>query len=352
MKFLSSIILILIINVNLHAQDFKFGNITSEDHSVDKNKIDSSANAVVIQEFGKSAMQISESNGRIQLFFEYHTKIKIFNKDGFRQANIVIPTYIGEGREEFLTEIKASTYNYNSGAIEETIMDKKAIFTEKRSKYIQLTKFTLPNLKEGSVIEYSYKLETPNLFNFKSWDFQSDIPKISSEYQVNIPAIYNYNVVLRGPYKLTDQKVELSNECMRIQGASIDCSRISYIMKKIPAFIEEDFMTAASNFKSAVYFELSDMQRPDGAKQSFTKTWKDVDYDLTSSKSFGSQLKRKDAFKEILPGVLKNANTDLDKAKSIYNYFKKQIKWNNYYGLYTEENIKTVLDSRSGNVAD
>ncbi|RZJ99789.1 MAG: DUF3857 domain-containing protein [Flavobacterium sp.] len=317
--------------LNLKAQNFRFGDITDNDYAINRNSIDSNANAIVIQEFGKSTMQLNESDNRLHLIFEYHVKLKIFNKDGYRQGNIIIPLYRGENQEEFITEIKASTYNYNGSSFEETIMDKKAVFSEKRSKYVELTKFTLPNLKDGSIIEYSYRLQSPNIFNYKSWSFQADIPKMSSLYEVNIPAIYNYNVLLRGPFKLADQKVELSKECLRLQGTTIDCSKISYLMKRIPAFIEEDYMTASSNFKSAIYFELSDMQRVDGSRQSFTKSWKDVDYELTSAANFGSQMKRKDLFKELIPNVVKNATTELDKAKAIYAYVKKQLKWNNYY---------------------
>lgn len=353
MKFSFYLILLTLLYSEVFAQDFNFGHITQEDHLINRNTIDSNANAVVIQEFGRSIMQLNDSDNRMNLIFEYHVKLKIFNKDGYSHGNILIPLYKGQDQEEYISEIRASTYNYNNGVFEETVMDKKAIFTEKRSKNIELTKFTLPNLKDGSIIEYSYKFETPNIFNYKSWDFQSDIPKISSEYQVNIPAIYNYNVVLRGPYKLTDQKVELSKDCLRLSGVNIDCSKITYIMKKIPAFVEEEFMTAASNFKSAVYFELSDIQRLNGSKQSFTKTWKDIDNELATSKDFGSQMKRKDVFKDLLPGIIKNASTDLDKAKAIYDYIKKQIKWDNYYGISTQDgiNIKSTLENRSGNVA-
>jgi hypothetical protein len=101
---------------------------------------------------------------------------------------------------------------------------------------------------------------------------------------------------LRGFQKLTDQKVELSKECLRLSGAAIDCSKITYLMKNIPAFIEEDNMTAPSNFKSAIYFELSDVQNLNGGKTSYTKTWKDIDYELSSYKTLGDQMKRKDVF--------------------------------------------------------
>ncbi|WP_231491796.1 DUF3857 domain-containing protein [Pedobacter sp. Leaf170] len=334
------------------AQNFDFGRITHDDNDFDRNKLDSNANAVVLREFGTSSMQVSDRTNSINIYFEYHVKIKIYNKEGYDQANVIIPIYKDDSREEIITDIKASTFNYENGRFVETIMDKKAIFNEVRSKYATLTKFTLPNIKDGSIIEYSYRLESPNIFNFKTWNFQTDIPKVYSEYLVNIPAIYNYNVSLRGFQKLSSTKSEVARECLRLNGTPIDCSKIWYVMKDIPAFVEEDYMTAASNFKSAINFELSDQVTTTGSRISYTKTWKDVDYELVNERNFGSQMKRKDIYKDLLPSTLKNASDDLSKAKAIYNFVKNQIKWNNYYGKYSEDNIKKALDMRSGNVAD
>lgn len=344
--------ILLLSSLSSYAQNFTFGAITYDDYEFDRKRLDSNANAIVLKEFGTASIRLDDNTGRLELIFEHHVKIKIYNKEGFKQANIIVPMYKDDNREETISDLKASTFNYIDGKFVETAMDRKAVFTENRSKYTRLTKFTLPNLREGSVIEYSYQLRSPNLFTFKSWEFQTDIPKVISEYLVFIPGIYTYNVSLRGYQKLADQKVELSKECLRLSGVAIDCSKISYVMKNIPAFIEEDNMTAPSNFKSAIYFELAEAQNINGGKISYTKTWKDVDYELVSDRNMGSQMKKKDVFKDLIPGLVKDAPDELAKAKAIYNYLKKQIKWNNYYGKYTEDNIKNAVDSRSGNVAD
>jgi len=347
-----SLLFLLILSLTTQAQNFNYGAITHDDYQFDRKTLDSNANAIVLKEFGTASIQIDDNTHSLVLIFEHHVKIKIYNKEGFKEANIVIPTYKDSNREETISDLKASTFNYVDNNFVESVMDKKAVFTENRSKYTRLTKFTLPNLKEGSVIEYSYILRSPNLFNYKTWEFQGDIPKVSSEYVAYIPGIYNYNVSLRGFQKLTDQKSELSKECLRLSGVAIDCSKMTYLMKNIPAFIEEDNMTAPSNFKSAIYFELSDIQNINGGKTSYTKTWKDVDYELSNYKTLGDQMKRKDVFKELIPTITKGSTDDLEKAKAIYNYIKKQIKWNNYYGVYSEDNIKKAIDNRSGNVAD
>ncbi|RZK18649.1 MAG: transglutaminase domain-containing protein [Pedobacter sp.] len=63
-------------------------------------------------------------------------------------------------------------------------------------------------------------------------------------------------------------------------------------------------------------------------------------------------MKRKDVYKDLIPLITKDATDDLSKAKAIYNYIKKQVKWDNYYGIYSADNIKKSLDNRSGNTAD
>ncbi|RZK21117.1 MAG: DUF3857 domain-containing protein, partial [Pedobacter sp.] len=319
MKKIFFVLFLSLTSLTTFSQNFDYAAITYDNYEFDRKKLDSNANAIVLKEFGTARIDLDDATGRLELIFDYHVKIKIYNKEGFESANVIVPLYKDDSKEETINDLKASTFNYIDGRFVETAMDKKAIFYENRSKYTKLLKFTLPNLKEGSIIEYSYRLKSPNLFNFKTWQFQSNIPKVISEYLVYIPGIYNYNVSLRGYQKLSDQKVELARECLRISGASIDCSKITYLMKDVPAFVEEDNMTAPSNFKSAVYFELSDVTNPSGAKTSYTKTWKDVDYELTSDKSFGSQMKRKDVYKDLIPLITKDATDDLSKAKAIYN---------------------------------
>lgn len=334
------------------AQDFDYGKYTASDFSTTKSKIDSTANAEVIREFGRGQIQYDAEDGNMFLDYTYHVKIKIFNKEGFTKGTVEIPLNIYTNEADRLTDIKATSYFDDNGVIVKTELDPKQIFTENKNRYLKLVKFTMPNLKPGSVIEYSYRIKKESIFNFSTWDFQDDIPKQYSEFVAYIPAIYNFNVSLKGPYKLSDQKGVVERECLRIAGSVMDCSKMTYIMSNIPAFLEESYMTSASNFKSAINFELSDVQHLRGGKSNITKTWKDVDYELTSERSFGGQMKQKDLFVKQIPVILQNTTDSLSKAQAIFAYIKKEIKWNNYLGKYSENEVKKALATHSGNVAD
>ncbi|WP_324755879.1 transglutaminase domain-containing protein [Sphingobacterium thalpophilum] len=316
--------------------------------------LDSNANAVVLKEFGQSAVFVDDYDHRVKLMHEYHVLIRINNKEGFRKANFEIPSYKrGSYIRDHLDELKAGTYNLEEGKVFVTALDSKKVYKENHSTYLELNKFTLPNIKEGSIIEVSYRTLEQDLFNFKTWNFQDDIPKLQSQYIAIIPASFSYNVVLRGPYKLADQKGEALREHIFLDGVRMDCSKITYSMNNIPAFVEEDYMTSPKNFRSAIYYELESIFYPStGSKKTFSKTWKDVDLELMNDKSFGGQLKKTNVFETSLSMIISSSDAKLEKAKKIYNYIKKQIKWNNYLGKYAENGIEKAIEKRTGNIGD
>ena len=345
---------IVLFHICLPAQDFTFGSLTPADVKLKRNDLDSFSNAAVLNEYGKAFMVYNDTKGYTELIVEYHVRIKIFNRDGYGHADIVLPTHRDESGErmDVLSEIKAITLNIVDGKVVSLPLDKSQLFREEVSKYLTHTKFTFPGLQDGSIIEYSYRLTSPHIFNFRTWYLQDDIPKVNSLFEALIPGMYNYNVVLRGPFPLDIQDAKLKRGCFRIAGKDIDCSQMTYGMKNIPAFVEEDYMTASSNFKSAIYFELSDIYRLNGSNIKITKEWRDVDRELVTHPDFGGQMKRDNVFKSILPTILAGAPDELAKAKAMYRYIQQHIKWNRYLGKYSENNIKQALEHRSGNIGD
>jgi transglutaminase-like putative cysteine protease len=351
MRIAFAFFFILLFSLPALSQDFEYGKFDNAEMDMTRYDKDTSAHAVVLREFGKSWIS---SLDRIPLIHEYHVKIKIFDSKKFNEGDVAIRLYLGDNDVfETVRDIKGITYyKDDNGNVQKAELDSKKIYHEKVDKHHELVKFALPNLRNGCVIEYSYITESPYHFNFHSWVFQSDIPKIYSEYEAHIPAIYEYNTVLRGYQKLTKNTAELERECFSYYGTKADCSKIIYAMSDVPAFVEEDYMTSRWNYISAIYYELSAMTNQNGIKEKKTQEWKDVDYSLKHNDSFGSQIKRKDVLKDRIPAAIWAITDTLDKAKAIYAYLQTQFKWNNQRGIFSEDGIKKALDNHSANVAD
>jgi hypothetical protein len=349
-KFLLFFIIVSL-PLTLSAQDFDFGKFDSQELQMTKYDKDTSAHAVVLHEFGKTWISSADN---VPLIHEYHVKIKIFDSKAFDYGDVVISLYHGDNDTyETVRDIKACTfYTDDNGGAQKAELDPKKIFSEKYSKHMEHVKFALPNLHKGCVIEYAYVTESPYPHNFHNWVFQWGIPKIYSEYETHVPAIYDYNIVMRGGLKLTTNTAELEKECFTYYGIKADCTKSRYTMRDIPAFVEEADMTAPANFVSAIYYEMSAMTNGAGVKQKYSKEWKDVDYELKHNEDFGSQIKRKDILKDRIPPAIFSSSDTLAKAQAIYAYLQKTIKWNHDYGIFCYDGIKKALDGHTGSAAD
>jgi len=336
------------------AQDFPYSKVTLEELQMRSYDKDPNAHAVVLAEFGKA--RISESNdNRIKIFFDYHVKIKILDNKGFDKGTVSIPVYIGDdGAEESIDNIEAVTYyTDDNGSAQKIELENTKIYPEKESKHLSRYKFALPGLRPGCVIEYKYSFSTPFYDDFPSWHFQDDIPKVYSEFEAHIPGFWVYNASLRGYLKLTKNTATLENKCFTAGAANADCSLLVFGMSNIPAFVEEDYMTAEKNYLSAIYFELSDYTSPyTNVKTKWTKEWPDLDRQLKNNFDFGAQIKKKGIFKERIVPVIAGQTTDLGKAKAVYSYIQKSFKWNEHYGFGTDDGLANALAAHTGSAGD
>ncbi|GEO02646.1 hypothetical protein AAE02nite_03100 [Adhaeribacter aerolatus] len=350
-RLLLPFFLLFFMKANAQDSGFAFGQISLPDLQMKVYNPDSSASALVLQEFGESRI---DNDNDYNLLHDYHVKIKILSSQGFDQANIQVPLYKQNGKTEKVSRIQASTFNLVNGKLEETKFDSRKTFTENKNKYLDLVKFTLPNIQVGSIIEVRYTLESPFIFNFKPWEFQADIPKIHSEYWAKIPGNYHYNMTLRGTQKLYKQDSEIIKDCFTPGGGrKADCALYKFAMQNIPAFVEEEYMTAKSNFLSGVFFELKEVHYFDGRKEKLTKEWKDVDLEMRNDAKFGTQLRKgKEVFRDHLTPLLATETDSLQKARKVFDFIKGWYKWNDTYGKFSELGIKKAFDSKTGNVGD
>nr|WP_112375549.1 DUF3857 domain-containing protein [Sphingobacterium multivorum] len=312
--------------------------------------MDTAANAFVLREYGSAEVSYDKNKGPVVQFFR-HVRIKILNKEAYNYANFSIPLYKSGNDREVLMDIKGASYHLVGDKVVETEMTKANIFNENASENYAVTKAAIPQVQEGTIIEYRYRTESPFIFNLNAWEFQEDLPKIYSQYVTRIPEVFHYKANLKGGLAVSDRKVENYNTGLDSQVGEVLGNKTTYTMENIPAFHTEDYMTSSKNFRSIIFFELGRYSIPMGPTKDFSLTWENVRDKLVQDESFGGQVKRKTALKEFIEPVLQDSKDDLEKAVRLYTYFQKQIKWNNRHSIYAK-NIKEAIEKRTGNSAD
>lgn len=326
-----------------------FGKLTLIEKEITSYEKDSTANAVVLYERGDNYFKVIDN--KIRLIKEYHGKIKIFNEQAFDFGTIKIALYHTKNASEKLTSIKAMTHNKDG---KHNVLPSEIFTTDLSERWIE-KKFTFPKLEPGSIIEYTYTIQTPFDFNLTGWNFQKSIPVIYSEFNAKIPGNWIYNRSLTGPFKLAVNNASIKKKCFHVDGIpqDADCEVLKYVMKDLPAFkTDDDYMLAAANYRSSINFELSEYRNFDGTSKKYTETWKDVDKKFRSDKDVGRQLTKKGFFEKNVPEKLLTEGDALTKTKNIFKFIQEHYTWNEEMGIYGKARVKEAFENKIGNVSE
>ena len=326
-----------------------FGTLSQAEKDFKEYTPDTTATAVYLFEKGDNYFEVRHDY--VWLITEYHAKIKVLKKEGQSQSEVRIPYYHNTSRTEKVQKIKAFSHN----GIVKTSVKSSDIYEVDTNENWSEKRFAIPNAKVGCILEYTYEIQSPFFFNLNGWDFQSDIPKVYTEYSAKIPGNWRYNRTLSGTLKLDTNEAYIKSACFSIPAATkdADCEVVKYTMTNVPAFAEdEEFMLSGSNYRSKLEFELKEYLNFKGEKHQYTKTWKDVDKEFKLDKNIGRQLRKKNFFEKNVPTDLFAGANELDKAKNIYAFVQKHYNWNGKYGLWKDNRVKNAFDEGKGNVAE
>lgn len=338
----------------------KYGSITPKEFSTMVSGPDSAAAAVKLFDVGTGSFEISSATGNFVYVFERHVRYKIINKSGYDLADQEIPLYRNNGLQEKLEVLTANTYNLVNGKIETSTLNKDAKFTQVYDKNHTISKFTLPNVKEGSIIEYRYKTSSEFLFTLDGWYFQGSYPCLYSSFTISLPEFYSYKVLSTGyvPIKTDVAKTTIRNyyapATLKTKSGNFDANmrKVKYYAENIPAIKTESYITTLNDYISKISFELSSTQFPGSGFKEYTTTWPKIIKELMNHEKFGGYLNRKNYSKDVIEMPEDTMEPELKMLK-IFNQVKNKLKWDGKYDNYTvDTSPKNVIERGSGNSAE
>ncbi|MDG1572195.1 DUF3857 domain-containing protein [Robiginitalea sp. M366] len=351
MKNFTALLIFLLVLVGKAAtaqSNHTYGQLNPEEKSFGAYEADTTAAAVYLYERGDNYFDVDGS--RIWLYKKYHAKIKVLKEEGFDYGTISIPYYRGESTSEKVMEVRAMTHN---GTVRIGVEQNQIFNKDLGPNWSEIT-FSFPKIQVGSVLEYTYLLRSPYIYNFNGWDFQESIPKVYTEFNASIPGNYYYNRALIGTLTLAVNEAELEKGCLRVPGISkpADCEKLRYAMEDVPAFVEEPFMLGTRNYKSRMVFELAEWRKINGEIERFTQSWEDVDKEMRTDSDLGRQLKKETYFEKQVPPTLLSTGEPLERARNIYEYVRTHFNWTGSYGVSLNSRVKDAFDQGSGSVAE
>ena len=348
--------------------DISFGKVNLSELEMTHYSLDSTAHAVVLGDFGRSHFEYNSISG-LQVVFTRHTRIKIFSSEGYDWSDVYVNLYREGLSQEAISQIKGYTYNLENGKVVKTKLKNNGKFEEKVTDHLSRTKFTLPNVKAGSVIEYTYRVSSDFLSNLRDWQFQSSIPTVWSEYKVEIPEYFRYKQLSLGYHPLVVHEQSSSSGSFMISykersGHSVSKTEMGqdilnftqqtyrWAAQDVPALTEEPYITTMSDYTSQITFELANVQIPGETYKDYSSTWEKIDQQLLEDESFGKLFTRTSAVRETVATLTADASSQSEKMIRIFNYVRDHIKWNEQNRFTSDQSLKKTLSEKSGTSAD
>ncbi|MEL6561674.1 MAG: DUF3857 domain-containing protein [Bacteroidota bacterium] len=338
-RVLLSIILVCLTHFMYAQSDIKFGEISIEELKKEKSQIEANASAEVLGEFG--SLIITENAGGTRYYiFEYHKRIKIYDSEGYENADVTIPFFHPlNGSEEKMLSLKAYTYNLKNGKVEKIKLTNKEIITEQVSKNWKAKKISFPQVKEGSVIEYKYKISSYYILDVPDWVFQKDIPVVWSQYDFSIPKWFRHKIVSQGSinYTINTQKE------VRDTNSKWNLQKSVWAVSNIVPLKDEKYVSSKSNYVMKLNFHMNARVRQ--SRKIVGQNYPEFNTSLMESTMFVKLLLNNKFLPDnVIPQS--KASSDQEKALALYNYVQKQMTWDDYSGFLPGDVKKAWKEKR------
>ncbi|RZL04859.1 MAG: DUF3857 domain-containing protein, partial [Hymenobacter sp.] len=348
----------------------KFGQPGPEDFNAKNFVGDSAAAAVVLYDNGVARFRLNGLS--FQLETERTTRIKILKKAGYDYATVEVPLYHREGDEEKIVALKGFTYNEVGGKIEKTKLESSNMFSEDRTKNVRVRKFTLPNVREGAVIEYTYSVTSDFFFNFQPWEFQRDIPTRWSEFRATIPEYFDYKMLMQGYQPLVLQTREetgaqytasarveqpglngaTSHSATETETLQARATTYHWAMQDVPALRDEPYMTTIRDYVARIDFQLAGERMPGQPYQNVAGSWEKINSLLRNSTEFGGLLDRAGFLDEALKPLVTQYPDPAARAAAVRELVVKAVKYDGTNRYWATGSLKHSYELHRGTAAD
>ena len=347
----------------IRAQDgahVTFGKVSPTDFDLSKSKvIDSNSNAVIISNIGSLDFE-GNKHGWVSYVFTKSVRIKILNNKAYGLATHKIRLY-GEGdRQDVIDHLRAVTYNLVNGKVVETKLPDNDIFTAKITKYITEKRFTLSDVKQGSILEYTYSITSYHYGNLPEWQFQNlHYPCLYSEYRLGVPDLLRYSIAHYGTDSFsvnkTDEKFKIYSVISNGTDLSVNTPiyNHTWVIKDIPAFSDESYINQPEDYLDKLDFILT--QASGGEEvDDINLNWKNAEDRLLISPYFGLPIKtdRNENLVSVLDKICSPDGDAATNAKNIFRYVRDNFTCIPDDDIYIDKSLYEINKDHKGTVEE
>lgn len=296
-------------------------------------------------------IRFPETATGVQVELEYHHRLKVYSSDPVEQADVAmvsIPYYSEDALEE-VTGIEAATWQPDGSV---SRLDPDRISNSELNPRYRILEFMMPEVQAGSVIEYRYVIRRRYIDELPDFHLMRQLPVRQIHLALENEDFIRYDVIEQGidfDLHYHEELVDTSRSARPFFVRQEPVSVEHWYAHDLPAQPHQDHMFSPNDHRGTLMFQISEFGRP---RQSLVNSWEYVAAQIRrGTNSPFQQIEELDALKELGEEVAREAASEAEAERLIFDYVNRTMVFNGAWRPFPETPPDRVLEGEPSDQA-
>ena len=265
------------------------------------------------------------------------------------QAGAMTTADLDRYSEESVEDVKATAYNLQGSKVVKSVLKKGAFVETKIDDQHYQVEFTVPDVKEGTVIEYEYTLHSELFWLLHDWFAQCEIPVVYAKLDMNIPRYLLFNLEEHGVQRLITScesgtmRFKLESDPLAAQTV-VPSNHYVSVGRNLKGMKQGNGVWSMQDNCAGITALLKHYSMRGAAVVDYTRTWEQIDEMVLKSDDLGKQLQEHSPLAAELKEAKIEEIADMrQRAEAVAKMVLSKVEWNGRYEMSpanTEETLK------------
>ena len=272
------------------------------------------------------------------------------------QAGAMTTADLDRYSEESVEDVKATAYNLQGSKVVKSVLKKGAFVETKIDDQHYQVEFTVPDVKEGTVIEYEYTLHSELFWLLHDWFAQCEIPVVYAKLDMNIPRYLLFNLEEHGIQRLITScdsgtmRFKLESDPLAAQTVVPSNHYIS-VGRNLKGMKQGNGVWSMQDNCAGITALLKHYSMRGAAVVDYTRTWEQIDEMVLKSDDLGKQLQEHSPLAAELKEAKIEEIADMrQRAEAVAKLVLSKVEWNGRYEMSPANTEETLKNGGGSNV--
>lgn len=325
----------------------KFGTLTLQDLQIEANH--GYPYEFILKE---SSVRMVEEGRSLIATVDYLIRIKVYSDDPMDHAEaslVGIPFYFADGIER-VQHVEGITYQ-TDGRV--TILQQNQLRTVDLNRRYRMIEFEMPDVEQGSVIEYKYRLERRYIEELPNFYFSERVPTRKAGLNFQNSNLIRYNIIEENAdfdIRYTEQRIDTSNVPLIFTYRRPDPILLQrWEAENIPPVDSDSYVSSVDDVRGQLKFQISEFGIP---RQPLENSWEFVTAQILRNNNPFEFIDYFPNLKELGSRIADHFSGLDETQDSIFAYVNSMAQFNGQGAVFAERDLNPVLEGEPANQAE